>query len=139
MSCHVLLQGIFPTQELSLSLLCLLHWQVGFFPLVLPGNPQLLPCTCVSHLVVSSSFAGSSVHGYSPDKNARVGCCFFLQGLFPTQGSNLCILHWQADSSLSEPPGKPCLVGILVQSRPLISICPRVGTLQVQVSHIWYL
>ena len=71
------------------------------------------------------SLPGSSVHGNSLDKNARVGCHFFLQGLFPTQGSNLCILHWQADSSLSEPPGKPWLVGILVQSSPLISICQQ--------------
>ena len=27
--CHVLLQGIFPTQGLNLSLLYLLHWQAG--------------------------------------------------------------------------------------------------------------
>ena len=30
MGCHFLLQGIFPTQGLNL---CLLHWQVGSFPL----------------------------------------------------------------------------------------------------------
>ena len=28
--CHALLQGIFSIQELSLCLLCLLQWQVGF-------------------------------------------------------------------------------------------------------------
>ena len=31
-----------------------------------------------------------------PGKNIRVGCCFLLQGIFPTQGSNLhllCLLH----------------------------------------------
>ena len=32
-------------------------------------------------------------------KNTAVGCHFLLQGNFPTQGSNLCLLHWQADSS----------------------------------------
>ena len=100
MGCHVLLQGIFPTQELSLSLLCLLHWQVGFFPLVLPGNPQLLPCTCVSHLVVSSSL---QLHGpwparllcswNSPGKNTGVGCHSFLKGNFPIQGLNTGLLH----------------------------------------------
>ena len=37
--CHVLLQGIFPTQGLNPSLLCLLYWQVGFSPLVAPGRP----------------------------------------------------------------------------------------------------
>ena len=33
-----------------------------------------------------------------PGKNIRVGCHFLLQGIFPTQGSNLCLLrllHWQ--------------------------------------------
>ena len=37
----------------------------------------------------------------SPGKNTGVGCHFLLQGMFPTQGSNLrllCLLHWQADS-----------------------------------------
>ena len=29
--CHALLQGIFLTQGLNLYLLCLLHWQAGFF------------------------------------------------------------------------------------------------------------
>ena len=50
----------------------------------------------VSHLVVSNS---SRTHGLwltrhlcpwdFPDKSTRVGCHFLLQGIFPTQGSNL--------------------------------------------------
>ena len=28
-------------------------------------------------------------------KNTGVGCHFLLQGIFPTQGSNPCLLHWQ--------------------------------------------
>ena len=44
-----------------------------------------------------------------------VGCCFLLQGIFQTQGSNprlLCPLHWhplhwQAGSLPLAPPGKP--------------------------------
>ena len=32
---------------------------------------------------------------------------FLLQGIFPSQVSNLHILHWQADSLPSEPPGRP--------------------------------
>ena len=39
MSCHALLQGIFPTQGSNLSLLYLLHWQVGSLPLEPPGKP----------------------------------------------------------------------------------------------------
>ena len=30
-------------------------------------------------------------------KNTGVGCCFLLQGNFPTQGSDLWLLHWQAN------------------------------------------
>ena len=33
-----------------------------------------------------------------PSKNIRVGCYFFLQGIFLTQGLNPCLLNWQADS-----------------------------------------
>ena len=48
---------------------------------------------------VDYSLPGSSVHGNSPGKNTGVGCHFLLQGIFPTQGSNLRLLHWQVDSS----------------------------------------
>ena len=37
----------------------------------------------------------------SPGKNTGAGCHAFLQGMFPTQGSNprlLCLLHWQTGS-----------------------------------------
>ena len=34
----------------------------------------------------------------SPGKNTGVGCRFLLQGIFLTKGSNLHLLHWQADS-----------------------------------------
>ena len=37
--CHALLQGIFQTQGLKLSLLGLLHWQPGSLPLAPPGKP----------------------------------------------------------------------------------------------------
>ena len=35
-----------------------------------------------------------------PGKNTGVGCHFVLQRIFPTQGLNQCLLHWQEDSSL---------------------------------------
>ena len=40
MGSHALLQGIFPTQGTHPSLLCLLHWQAGSWPLVPPGKPK---------------------------------------------------------------------------------------------------
>ena len=36
---------------------------------------------------------GTSVHGDSSDKNTEVGCHALLQGILPTQGSNLGLLH----------------------------------------------
>ena len=46
----------------------------------------------------------------SPGKNTGVGCHFLLEGIFPTQRSNLRLLHWQADSLSLAPPGKPPLL-----------------------------
>ena len=42
-----------------------------------------------------------------PGKNTRVGCHFLLQGIFLTQGSNPCLLHWQADSLPLSHQGSP--------------------------------
>ena len=56
-------------------------------------------CVCASHSVVSDS---SRPHGLQPTrcfcpqnslgKNTRVGCHALLQGIFPTQRSNQCLL-----------------------------------------------
>ena len=46
----------------------------------------------------------------SPGKNSGVVCHALLQGIFSTQGLNphlLHLLHWQACSLPTEPPGKP--------------------------------
>ena len=42
---------------------------------------------------VDYSLTGSSIHGDSPDKNTGVGCHALLQGIFPTWGLNLGLLH----------------------------------------------
>ena len=39
-SCHALLQGIFPTGASNPHPLCLLHWQAGYLPLAPPGKPK---------------------------------------------------------------------------------------------------
>ena len=84
-------------------------------------------CVCVCMCVHVYSVMSDSLqpHGLypmrlfcpwdSPRKNTGVGCHALLQGIFPTQGSNLrllCFLHWQEDSLPAEPPGKP-VTGIL--------------------------
>ena len=43
-------------------------------------------------------------------KNTRMGCHFLLQGIFPTQGSNLCLLHGQVASSPLSHLGSPARV-----------------------------
>ena len=43
----------------------------------------------------------------SPGKNTGVGCHFLLQGIFLMQGSNLHLLHWQADSLPLSHLGSP--------------------------------
>ena len=69
---------------------------------------QNLQAACVRVLAHSGAATCLRPHGRrparllcpwdSPGKNAGVGCHFLLQGIFPTQGVNLCLLHWQADS-----------------------------------------
>ena len=51
---------------------------------------------------------GSSVHRDSPGKHTGLGCHALLQGIFPTQGLNPCLLvllHWQLGSLPLAPPG----------------------------------
>ena len=40
----------------------------------------------------------------------EVGCHFLFQGIFPTQGSNPCLLPWQTDSLPLSHPGSPSRV-----------------------------
>ena len=59
---------------------------VVFVCLVVQACPTLCdPMDC--------SLPGSSVHGDSPGKNTEVSSHSFLQGIFPTQRSNLGLLH----------------------------------------------
>ena len=58
-----------------------------------------------------------------PGNNTGVGCHFLFQGIFPTQGSNLCLLHWRADSLPLSHLGsilKLTLMQILSLSSPVL-------------------
>ena len=61
----------------------------------------------------------------SPGKHIGVGSHLLLQGIFPTQGLNLCLLHlvhWQVGSLLLPPPGKPSTYQVLsLKSRQCFS------------------
>ena len=50
---------------------------------------------------------GSFVHGIFPGKNTGVGCHVPLQRIFPIQGSNPRLLHWQVDSLPVSHQGSP--------------------------------
>jgi len=75
----------------------------------------LLPCIFLyCGWVLFDSFAtpwtslpASFVHGDFPGKNTGVGCHFLLQVIFPTQGSNLHLPHWQVDSLPLNYQGSP--------------------------------
>ena len=60
-----------------------------------------------------------------PGKNTGVGCHFLLQGIFPTQGSNLRLLHWQASSFTTEPPGGNLSYAVLWGIFWLLKYIPR--------------
>ena len=53
------------------------------------------------------SLPSSFVHGIFQARILEWVAIFLLQGIFLTQGSNTCLLHWQVDSLPTEPSGKP--------------------------------
>ena len=65
---------------------------------------------------------GSSVHGDSPGKNTGVGCHSLLQGIFPIQGSNPGLLHWQAYSLPLSHQGSLLLTSTPVILQPIPKI-----------------
>ena len=98
-----------------------------------------LCCAEVSHPVVSDC---SWPHGLYParllcpwgfpGKNTEVGCHFLLQGIFPTQGSNLNLMYWQVGSLLLESPGKP-LLGKETRTLLFVLILPLVTS-----NSVWF-
>ena len=106
MGCHALLQGTFqPRDWTTVSWIgkpVLYCWATKEaeklkedFKYVLCLVTQLCPTLCDP---MDCSPPGSSVPGDSPGKNTGVGCHLLLQGIFPTQGLNPHLLHWQVDS-----------------------------------------
>ena len=82
-----------------------------------PNSSTHTACMCVlSYSVESDSLQPHRLQPArllypwnSPGKNTRVGCHFLLQRIFPTQGSNPHLLHWQADSLPLSHLGSPQL------------------------------
>ena len=88
------------------------------FPSCLLPSPRKPPCwnsESVSHSVISDSLWP---HGLwptrllcpwdSPGKNTGAGCHFLLQGIFPTHGPNLGLLHCRQNLYCLSHWGSPC-------------------------------
>ena len=79
-----------------------------FGTIVFPRKRVKLNMLCCCFLVAQSCPRLLGPHGLKPTrllcpwdfsgKNTGVGSRSLLQGIFPTQGLNPCLLHWQADS-----------------------------------------
>ena len=94
----------------------------------MPGFTQAVLCL-VAHSCLTLcdpmdySPPHSSVLGDSPGKNTRVGCHALLQGIFPTQGSNLGLPHCRQMLYLLSHqgcprPGSPLPFSILALRAP---------------------
>ena len=76
-----------------------------------PGSELLVWHAC--SVMSNSSWPHGLVARQAPlsmefsSKNPGVGCHFLLQGIFPTRGSNSCLLHWQAYSLPLHHQGRP--------------------------------
>ena len=81
-----------------------------------PGSPKELYYILVFCLVTQSCLTLLWPHGLpparllcpwdSPGKNTGVGCHSLLQEIFPSQGLNPRLLHWQVDSSPRSHQGR---------------------------------
>ena len=84
---------------------------------VLCSVPQSCPTLCDP---MDCSPPGSSVHGDSPGKNTGVGCHAFLQGNFPTQGSNPGLPHCRQNLYCLRHQGCPLLT---IESESCSVVC----------------
>ena len=89
------------SQKVKLQFSLLISWHPGGGVLVTKSCPTLVtPWTAALQAPLFIGF---------PSKNTGAGCHFLLQGIFPTQGSNLGPLHCRQISSPTEPPEEPRL------------------------------
>ena len=62
-----------------------------------------------------------------PGNKTGVGCHYLLQGILPSQGSNLCLLHWLTDSSPLSPSFSIysiSLISLITVLMSSSSLCP---------------
>ena len=66
---------------------------------------------------------GSSVHRNSPGKNTGVGCHAFLQGIFPTEGSNPGLPHFRRILYHLSHQGRPKGLKLSLKQNPEALTC----------------
>ena len=74
-----------------------------------------------------------------PGRNTGAGCCFRLQRIFLSQGSNPRLLHWQADSLPLSQLRSPCfsLKPSLTKALDHVSLSPTSVPLPPQICLAW--
>ena len=84
-------------------------WWLGkvFFNFISVNEQSVLVTQLSPSLYNPFSLPGFSVHGILQARILEWVAISFSIGSSWTQGSNLGLVHWQADPLLSEPPGKP--------------------------------
>ena len=94
----------------------------------------------LSHVCSVMSDSWQSHELYSPwdfpGKNTEIGHHFLLRGIFPTQGSNPGLLHWQADSLTLSYLGIYLKIIKALYDKPTANIILNSGRLKVFSSNI---
>ena len=99
----------------------------GLSLVVASGDHSSSRCTCLSlsrPLLLRSTGSrrsGSVVVAHGPS-------CSAAHGIFPDQGSNLCPLHWQADSQPLHHQGSPIFLVFKNKKKILYNTFFRIGT-----------
>ena len=112
---HKSSRGISSSQECRHWTACLGAWRGHELPAL---RPRRAKSARVSHRVMCNSLRPRGLQHTRllcpwefPGKYTGVDCRFLLQGIFPTQGLNVHLLHWQADSLPLSHQGGPQVLG----------------------------
>ena len=109
--CHFLLQGIFQTQGWNLGLLCCGQ---TIYHLSHQGSFSCCEAPALGHVGFNSrgSYSQAPEHLELSSVAVAHGLSFFEAcGIFPDQGLNLYLLHWQADPlPLSHQASLRCVI-----------------------------
>ena len=124
---------------------CALHWRLGLQKRHAVGQWRQLPWPRERgvHLKVKVMSDSLRPHGLysawnSPGQNTGVGGLSFLQGIFPTQGSNPGLLHWrwilyQLSYEMSPGPQQIWLLKNLQDSVTTLGSQPKAGDVQIKM------